>query len=164
MWQQRGETSHPPSRSYSPSSHRAPFYLSGRSENEASAFDLTLRKHPVECKAGVRRAPCGMSMRYTPGIRSQVVTILGCKVTSGSYPFFFSLSWERWLAILIFQSDSGERSMTNASVCASGFGPRSHLRKGPFDEVTIYAILLVAFFFFFLKWRSARAHQLHFKS
>ena len=43
---------HPRSRSLSPSSYRTPFYLSRRSNIEASAIELTWRKHPVERHAG----------------------------------------------------------------------------------------------------------------
>ena len=49
---QRGETSHPRSLSLSPSSYRTPFYISGRGKIGASVFELTWRKHPVECHAG----------------------------------------------------------------------------------------------------------------
>ena len=74
---QREETSHSCCRSSSPSSYRTPFYLSGRSKIEASAFELTWRKHPVEYHAGggKHRVACRCGTPAANLMRSLVTSI-----------------------------------------------------------------------------------------
>ena len=68
----REEIRHPRSRRLSPSSCRTPFSLSGRSKIEASTFELTCRKPPVERHTGdgKHRVACGESDRSLsqPGV------------------------------------------------------------------------------------------------
>ena len=85
MRRQRGETSPPRFQSLNPSSYRTPFHLSGPSQIEVSALELTWREHPVEYNAGDGEHRVACRYGTTARVRSRVGIIGGCKASCGNY-------------------------------------------------------------------------------